>query len=584
MSQSKVSYTGKMKQKATYFKYSSKNKNFSKTSQTIAKGSEVSIDMTDSSGYYRIDKDGTNKVNLWVSDKTVKLDNADIIKNLNKEQEKIIDALKKDLSKTGYKNVNVDKLLIHNLTGIMGVPYQFMTTCDNPVTNNVVFGRKYIERIVLRMPLLLITPGEPDFLPSFSKKQKQSVLKALIDQWKGEEKDVSSFLNGKSGRYYTFKFNEKEYWKYVNSMLRYCAIALGIDEVKHKVQQINYHGNKAGIEDGEGFDKSKKGYEASFGSFKWQKAVNPSFRKYTNGTQSAIAFYLDSETSISENLSNSTTTSGLASSINGVADTAREFRFLAGPIAGIVTEPKQNGIFKKSYDKIMSTSRKFLSPLSNKLFDNLDEMFKAIGKGGKLAFPEIWEDSDFSRSYDVSLKLRTPDGDKISWYLNICVPLIHILALAAPRSLSPNAYKSPFLLRGYYKGIFSIDMGIITGVSITKGKEGAWTLDGLPTEVDVQISLKDLYSMFSISKVGTSGVKDFILSKGVKKFLKNTCLVDYLANMCGININSPEVSRLMKTYIQFRKNQFADINSDLYLTIDNAISNKILTIYDKFKW
>ena len=587
MSQSQVEYTGKMKQKATLFKYSSKNKKFTATKQTIKKGSDVSIDKSDSNGYYRIDKDSDSKNGLWVPQKTVKVNNeAALESKLKKAAKKDTKMIKNSLNKNDRKfsSVNVNKLLVTNLTGIMGAPYQFMTTCDNPVAEGTVFGRKYIERIVERMPLLLITPGEPDFMPSFSKKQRDSVLKILTDVSKDDKSEYSAFLKGKTSRYYTFKFKEKEYWKYVNAMLRYCAISLGINKVRHKINQTNYHGKSVAINQ-TGSAPKKYVYNKKLQNYQWQKAVNPNFKKYVQGSASAIAFYLDSETSISESMSTGTTTSQLAGAINGAADTAREFRFLAGPIAGIQAEAKDKGMFTKAYNTIMSTGRKFLGPGSNKLFDNLDEMFKAIGKGGKLVFPEIWEDSDFSRSYDVSMKLRTPDGDKISWYLNICVPLIHILALAAPRSLNPNSYKSPFLVRAYYKGIFSVDMGIITGVSITKGRDAAWTLDGLPTEVDVQMSIKDLYNMLAISHVGTNSAKDFITGSGVKKFLKNTCLIDYLSNMCGININKPDIVRNINTYILFRKNQYSDIYGNLWLGINDSVSNRVGRIYDKaFKY
>lgn len=587
MSQSQVTYTGKTKQKATLFKYSSKNKKFTATKQSIKKGQEVSIDMSDSKGYYRIDKDASKKVGLWVSQKTVKVDNEKALElKLAKAAKKDTKTIKNSLDKDDRKfnAIDADKLLVTNLTGVMGAPYQFMTTCDNPVSNATIFGRKYIERIVERMPLLLITPGEPDFMPSFSKKQKNAILDILTDISKDDKSDYRAFLKGKTSRYYTFKFKEKEYWKYVNAMLRYCAVSLGINKVYHKVNQKNFHGYNGSVDMAQKESKKYK-YNKQLGKFQWQKAVNPNFKKYVQGSASAIAFYLDSETSISESMSNGTTTSQLAGSINGAADTAREFRFLAGPIAGIQVEAKDKGMFTKAYNTIMSTGRKFLGPGSNKLFNNLDEMFKAIGKGGRLVFPEIWEDSDFSRSYDVSMKLRTPDGDKISWYLNICVPLIHILALAAPRSLNPNSYKSPFLVRAYYKGIFSVDMGIITGVSITKGRDAAWTLDGLPTEVDVQISIKDLYNMLAISHVGTSSAKEFITGSGVKKFLKNTCLIDYLSNMCGININKPDIVRNINTYILFRKNQYSDIYGNVWLGINDVISNRVGRIYDKsFKY
>ena len=55
-------------------------------------------------------------------------------------------------------------------------------------------------------------------------------------------------------------------------------------------------------------------------------------------------------------------------------------------------------------------------------------------------------------------------------------------------------------------------MGIVTSLQLSKGKERAWTLDGLPTEVDVTMEIKDLYSMFVTTSIDNPGafVKQYI--------------------------------------------------------------------------
>ena len=182
--------------------------------------------------------------------------------------------------------------------------------------------------------------------------------------------------------------------------------------------------------------------------------------------------------------------------------------------------------------------------------------------------------SKSSSSTSLSIKLRTPDGDKISWYLNILVPLIHLLALAAPHSMGPNGYSSPYLVRVFYKGIFNCDMGLITNIDITKGKEGAWTIDGLPTEVDVNIQLKDLYSMFAMSGGGASLKKDI-------NFFNNTALLDYLCSSCGININKIEASRQLEAYAAFAKNAFTDLFPNMWLGFNNSASILANKVYNK---
>ena len=75
---------------------------------------------------------------------------------------------------------------IQDLNGIMGMPYQFMPHVDPRLRNNkgstegAEFGRVYGERIVARMPLLIIAPGEPEFLAGFTETEKRNVAQAII--------------------------------------------------------------------------------------------------------------------------------------------------------------------------------------------------------------------------------------------------------------------------------------------------------------------------------------------------------------------------------------------------------------------
>ena len=66
--------------------------------------------------------------------------------------------------------------------------------------------------------------------------------------------------------------------------------------------------------------------------FDWSKAVNSSFNSYFSAKENVV-FYLNSNTSISENFSNETRESSLVSSINGMSDQAKELQFLLGAIS-----------------------------------------------------------------------------------------------------------------------------------------------------------------------------------------------------------------------------------------------------------
>ena len=139
----------------------------------------------------------------------------------------------------------------------------------------------------------------------------------------------------------------------------------------------------------------------------------------------------------------------------------------------------------------------------------------------------------------MEITLATPYGTRESVYLNIIVPLMHILALVLPRQSTVNSYSAPFLVRCSVPGFFSCDMGIVRDVTITKGGASGdcWTKDGLPTEVTVTINIADLYNALSMS--------NYRSSKSIWNFMWNVPLLDYLGVASGINMRS---SNMMKKF------------------------------------
>ena len=191
-----------------------------------------------------------------------------------------------------------------------------------------------------------------------------------------------------------------------------------------------------------------------------------------------------------------------------------------------------------------------------------------------MIFPEIWGDSSFSRSYSFSCKLISPSGDKLSIFLNILVPIYHLLAFVMPRASSGQSFYSPFMIRGYYKGIFNIDMGIMTDLNLEKGADGEWTPDGLPTVVDVSFTIKDLYDGIAMStQDGENGL-------GI---MSNIAELDYIANSCGINIDEPEVTRTISMYITLGLTAVTDtFTIDMFGGVTQFINQKIQNIFGKY--
>lgn len=440
---------------------------------------------------------------------------------------------------------------LKNLDGIFAMPYQFLEDTDARLPNTSV-GAKYTEKIVSRMPLLFLTPCKQVFMKGFDSTEKEAVINALIGAAGG---GLSNDMLQNAGRYYTTQFDFNNYYTYVNNMVTQLCYFSGLgDETvinNKKLRNVNW------------MDDNKN---SAFNSY------------FTAGGNNIIPFYLDGFNSISESFSNSTTESSLANTINGYSDTANEIKFLLGPNSTLVNVMNSLGnTVESTVGNILSS---FDGLLGGMLTDLSQTGVSTIVSGGKIIFPKIWQDSSFNRSYSFDIKLRSPDHDSLSILLNVLIPYVHLLALTLPRgyydgksadSFNSNGYMSPFLVKAYCKGAFNIDMGIITDMSVTRGAECCWNNDGLPTQIDVSITIEDLYSNLFMSN-----------STFKMAVVKNTAMSDFLANLVGLNIADDEFARKTKMFVYQNMSELGRVPGNLWNKFDNAASNFMASLYTKF--
>ena len=455
-------------------------------------------------------------------------------------------------------NIQVADLITDKMQGIMCAPYHFMSIADRRVPGSN-FGRKYAEKIVSRMPLLFLTPGRPAFMSDFTKDDAENVLKEIAGSGaiKSGLTAYKEFLND-NGKFYSFDFRFEEYFRYVNPILQIMSKLMGVNDV---TAQLN----------------SK--YSTKLGSADWSKALSDDFRNYWSAAD-CVPFYIDSSTQISESFSNDTTESSFASKVNSVSEKAAEMNYLLGLGGNLLSSSKISTYISDFQESIKDMA----GGSSSTLLEKLSNSAATIGSGGRLVFPEVWSDSSFSRSYNIDIKLRSPDCDNLSIFMNIMVPFIHLLCLAAPQQLSSNGYQSPFLVRGFYKGMFNVDLGIITQMEITKGKEGAWNINGIPTQMDISITIKDLYNELFISGLDKSlGIANNIFTNpandSVLKMLKNTSMMDYIANTVGLNLNKPEVARNVQLYLMLKGSQIKNWPHTKWLKFQQNVDNLLKNLY-----
>lgn len=468
--------------------------------------------------------------------------------------------------------INANKINKDFTRTIMGYPYQFLPLADprppsstiveqeieNFKTSNLVnvsgiltsgivdsmqdeseLGRRFQEKIASLAPILTMQAGIPKFLKGFSQESKNMILGFLTGLVDDDLKNIIEGVLSNSGKYYTFEPATEEYFSAVNEACRTTAILLGIGNVKIP---------STATLDGE-VDYTR------FQDMDWRKAT----QKYHINScyEQAVLFYIHTDAQVHENFTTATRQSKLATTVNSISEQAMELQFILGGLGGAAAD--SDGIGDMMGDLSQYISGKLgegainrTGTVSDSAYDTglVDAMVRNISTflaGGKMIFPEIWSDSQFGRSYNVTIKLISPDHDPISIYMNIIVPLIHILGFVLPRSIGENAYVSPFLVRTYYKSIFNIDLGIIQSCEIVKGDAGAWSAEGLPTQVTVQLTIKDLYSVLSQS-----------LGRDTNVILRNPAQLSYLANLCGINIDTVSQANMIALWIAIKLNKFPD--------------------------
>ena len=508
-------------------------------------------------------------------------------------------------------NSALSKINTSNLSSIEALPYQFLPTVDRRINqakndgtadkNNMgSVGRKYAEKILTRMPLLFLMPCTAKFMAGASEEDTNLALYGTVASIKGvlEGDTVNSlvallgkdYMSEKTARYYGTEFAFASYYEYLQIMLASLANYLGIED-----KEVYFRGEKVKIGDINWADQNKGKDDLAM---------------YFSGEES-LAFYMDGIDSVSETFSNDTTMPSIASEFNSKGEEARQMRFLFGnnaedvsTILGTATLANKvknalTGVLDLSAGQVSESLTELLTTGTNFMKSEMfrDLIFNSpstILQGGRLVFPEIWNDSSYSKSYNISIKLRSPDHDTVSIFMNILVPYCKLLALTLPHTdnsinitgeatdtnsyMNPNTYFAPFLVKAFSPGSINIDMGIIDSLSITRGATCQWNSDGLPTQMDIDVSIKDLYHSLAMSGWGHDNTLGLNLSR-IWATVSNTAYMDFLANLAGLNVKDTHRRKvaMAKGLLEARiKNTGARIVTNF----TNKIANYVKAFYD----
>ena len=476
---------------------------------------------------------------------------------------------------------------------LFGMPYQFPDKVDPRVDSiSKTLGRNFAQNIFPEGPIFTMIPGEPKYLSGKNKKYKTNTTNALLDAASDKMDTIRKLMDDNKLKYmrlYDFQRNYTDYINYVNILCQVGAMYLDIDDTI-SVGGTTYSFHRFHWEYYRFTDNATKtavkkftaAKSAAISKVKSNLKKKTSLKKLVFDTVKDIAtdesveelytnynyvqFYVAPDSGQNESMSNEVGESQLFGSIlNKGESTVKELSFLLNSAGASNLNSIQKNIGEMTADFGDEINKKF----GNRIAGALGRILNLSGdvvKGNNIVIPNIWKESGYGKDYTVTIHLKSPYGDKLGYYMNIFVPLMHLLAFALPRQASANAYSSPFLCKCYLEGVFTCNLGMVTSMSITK-LDTSWTVDGLPNEVDVTLTIADLYTDLMLTP-----------SYSPLQFINNASLVEFLATNCGLSITKPLMVKKYESMINLIKNKIDSIPSTVGSKVNETIQNWLSNI------
>ena len=481
--------------------------------------------------------------------------------------------------------VNSRQYVIDSSMRLFGLPYQFNAAADPRYTScNSIVGREFAQKFFSDGAIAYIIPGKASFMPGVKGAKRKNTGLALITasttDFKALQEKIGDMGSNTELRFYDFQEDYTSYMHYVNAMCRTVATFLELDTkidngdgstwTFQKFDWRNYRWtskeyNSAGANflgavgrgiaripgiisniflGGEDNTASGNQKEISFDSGGGEDDLN---LNQLGGSQNYVMFYVDPSIDGNESASNNIGNSMIQDTLDQIHSRTNEFGFIlnsasAGTVAENIGE-SASSLVAGAMDGISSAGA------VGNIFSKILDLGASVIQGDNVIVPKIYQNSDYSRSYSITCHLRAPYGDKLSVYIDVLVPMLHLLALALPKQTTANTYGSPFLIKMYIPGIINCGLGIVSSIQISKSQnEDSRSIDGLPMEVDVTLQIEDLYSRLTMSPT-----TDPLL------FVNNSSLIEYLATISGLNLITPQLGKKLELLSSTIANSITDI-------------------------
>lgn len=204
------------------------------------------------------------------------------------------------------------------------------------------------------------------------------------------------------------------------------------------------------------------------------------------------------------------------SQMTGQADLVKTANEISGALAA---QPGAAGLIGSTMQEFGTAAGNIYKPVAaaSPFVKSIGETTNKLLGGQRIDFPAVWKNSTFTPSYSVTIRLYNPSpGSAAITERSIIAPLAAILTLACPAMTSQEGdlYKYPFFCKIRSNGLFSIEAGAITSISVQKGGgEGLVAWNRRVGLVDVRIDFQNLYSTMLVGSSATSDrpvVKEYL--------------------------------------------------------------------------
>lgn len=250
-----------------------------------------------------------------------------------------------------------------------------------------------------------------------------------------------------------------------------------------------------------------------------------------------VSFRVNPTTGITDNFTNTTGESQLASTMNNITSSGRNlmFTFAGGQIAPVVSDA-------------IAGFGQFLTGGADSI--GVGGIVAALTGGAFVNVPDMWKGSMTNlQGASYTIPLVSPYNHPMAQYLFMYIPLFMILAMGLPLSTGPQSYTSPFICEIYDKGRTQSRLAIVDSITVTRGVNTlAYNNQARAMGLEVNISFKYLDNLMhmpismgqglllSAADVIGGGIAGVLNVAGQGIFDSDSQWTDYMASLSSLGL------------------------------------------------